>query len=37
MEKKFIRCGICHAIYRYIKANNEYIKGYGKNKESSNI
>ena len=26
---------ICHAIYRYVKANNKYIKDYDKNKESS--
>ena len=27
--------GICHAIYRYEKANNKYMKDYDKNKESS--
>ena len=27
--------GICHAIYRYAKANNKYMKDYDKNKESS--
>ena len=26
---------ICHAIYRYVKANNKYIKDYDKYKESS--
>ena len=29
--------GICHSIYQYAKANNKYIKGYDKNKESSYI
>ena len=27
--------GICHYIYWYAKANNKYIKDYGKNKEMS--
>ena len=35
MVEKGIRDGICHAIHRYAKANNEYIKNYDKNKESS--
>ena len=26
-------CGICHAIHRYAKANNKYLKDYDKNKE----
>ena len=26
--------GICHAIHRYVKANNKYMKNYDKNKES---
>ena len=26
---------ICHAFYRYAKANNKYIKDYDKNEESS--
>ena len=34
MVEKGIRGGICHAIYRYAKANNKYIKNYDKNKES---
>ena len=33
MVKKGIRGGICHAIHRYAKANNEYVKSYDKNKE----
>ena len=36
LEKGF-RGGICHAIHRYVKANNKYMKDYNKNKESSNI
>ena len=35
MVEKVIRRGICHAIHRYAKANNKYIKDYDKNKESS--
>ena len=27
--------GTCHAIHRYTKANNKYMKDYDKNKESS--
>ena len=34
MVEKDIRVGICHAIYGYF-ANNKYMKGYDKNKESS--
>ena len=37
MVEKCIRGGICHAIYRYAKANNKYMKGYDKNKKSSYI
>ena len=33
--KKGIRGGICHAIYRYAKANNKYMKNYNKDKEES--
>ena len=33
--EKEIRGGICHAIHRYAKANNKYMKDYDKNKESS--
>ena len=35
MVEKGIRGGICHSIYRYVKANNRYMKDYDKNKESS--
>ena len=34
MVKKGIRGRICHAIHRYAKANNKYMKDYDKNKES---
>ena len=37
MVEKRIRGGICHAIHRYAEANNEYMKSYDKNKESSYI
>ena len=35
MVEKGIREGICHAIYRYAKANNKYMKDYDKNRELS--
>ena len=35
MIEKGIRGGICHAILRYPKANNEYIKDYNKDEEES--
>ena len=37
MVEKGIKGGICHAIHRYAKANNKYMKNYDKNKESSHI
>ena len=37
MVEKGIRGGIRHAIHRYAKANNKYMKDYDKNKESSYI
>ena len=35
MLEKVIGGGICYAIYRYMKADNRYMKNYDKNKESS--
>ena len=37
MIEEGIRGGICHAVHRYAKANNEYMKKYDKSKESSYI
>ena len=37
MLEKGIRGVICHAIHRYAKANNKYMKNYDKNKKSSYI
>ena len=37
MVERGIRGGKCHSIYGYTKANNNYMKGYDKNKESSYI
>ena len=37
MVEKGIRGGICHAIYRYAKANNKYMKNYDEKEESSYI
>ena len=36
MVEKGIKERICHSIYRYVKANNKYMKDYDK-KESSYI
>ena len=35
MVEKGIRGGICHAILRYPKANNKYMKDYNKDEEES--
>ena len=35
MVEKRIRGGICHAIHRYTKTNNKYMKNYNKNIELS--
>ena len=35
MVEEGIRGGICHAIHRYAKANNKYMKDYDENKESA--
>ena len=37
MIEEGIRGGICHAVHRYAKANNEYMKDYDKRKEFSYI
>ena len=34
MVEKGFRGGICHAIHRYEKANNKYMKNFDKNTES---
>ena len=34
LVEKGISGGICHAIRRYAKANNKYMKDYSKHKES---
>ena len=35
MVEKGISGGICHAIHRYAKVNNKYLKNYDENEESS--
>ena len=37
MIEEGIRGGICHAVHRYAKANNKYMKNYNKSKKSSYI
>ena len=37
MIEEVIRGGICHAVHRYAKTNNRYMKNYDKRKESSYI
>ena len=37
MAEEGIRGGICHAVNRYARANNYYVKDYDKTKESSYI
>ena len=37
MIEEGIRGGICHAVHRYAKANNIYMKDYDSSKESSHI
>ena len=37
MTEEGIRGGICHAVHRYAKANNEYMKDYDESKEYSHI
>ena len=37
MVEKGIRDRICHAIHRYAKASNKYMKNYDKNIESSHL
>ena len=37
MVEEGIRGGICHSIQRYAKANNNYMKNYNKDEESSYI
>ena len=37
MAKKGMRSGTCHAIYWYVKADNEYLKNYEKKKKNHHI
>ena len=35
MVEERIRGGMCHAVHRYAKANNKYMKNYDEKEESS--
>ena len=35
--EEVIRGGICHAVHRYAKANNEYVKDYDESKDANNL
>ena len=37
MIEEGTRGGICHAVHRYAKANNRYMKDYDESKEPSHI
>ena len=37
MAEEAVRGKTCHSLYRYVKANNKYMKDYDKKKESSHI
>ena len=37
MVEEGIRGGICHAVHRYAKANNKYMKNYDEKKESLSL
>ena len=35
MVEQGVKGGVCHAIHKYVKVNNKYMKNYDKNEESS--
>ena len=37
MVERDIRCGICHSIHWYTKANNKCLKGCDKRRDLSNL